>query len=38
MERDGWHVSRSQGFNQALWPFNPCRRPPVPVGSEGLIF
>lgn len=38
MERDGWRASRSEGCIYALYPVRPRRRPPVPVGSEGLIF
>ena len=38
MERDSWRVSWSEGFNHALCTHRPCRRPPVPVGSEGLNF
>jgi hypothetical protein len=38
MEREGRRASRSEGFNHALCAVRPRRRPPVPVGSEGLNF
>ena len=38
MEREGRRASRSEGFNHALCAIRPRRRPPVPMGSEGLNF
>ena len=38
MEREGRRASRFEGCIYALYPVKPRRRPPVPVGSEGLIF
>jgi hypothetical protein len=38
MEREGRRASRFEGFNHPLCAIRPRRRPPVPMGSEGLNF